>query len=103
MNLKPNPDFQHKQPIEESVDYMPNKQQLSILALQASLRNFYNAAVNVSRAWEQITDNEVYIDDPTGAYPFDESFEDLLPQIGKWVQAVDAELKENYPPEEKTK
>lgn len=69
--------------------------------LMQALENFYDAAVTVSRAFEAAEgDENIYLDDPTGSYPFIDSFEDYLPRIARWVEAVDAELKENYPTEE---
>ena len=71
--------------------------------LNQALANFYDAAVHVNNAWEKAQDENIYLDDPHGKYPFMESFEEIVYKIGQWVVAVDEELKQNYPEKEQPK
>lgn len=71
-------------------------------SLNKALAEFYDAAVKLLNEWERSEDDEIYLDDPQGKYPFADSFDDVCYKIGQWVEAVDEELKEEYPTERKS-
>lgn len=79
---------------------MPEKEEAK-KKLSNAVAYFYDAAVTLLNTWEESEDSEVYLDDPSGKYPFKESLDDVVFSIGQWSEAVSEELFPKTPDNER--